>query len=93
MRKITALSMILLPVLAACTPPPPPLEPQVVVSSCDPADYDDIIGQNEEIFARSTFPAPMRIIRPGMAVTTDFVADRLNFTVNNSGTVVQVYCG
>jgi len=28
-----------------------------------------------------------------MAVTTDFVADRLNFTVNNSGTVVQVYCG
>ena len=90
MRQFLILPALL---LAACAPQPPVVEPEVVVSTCDPAGYDEFIGQNEEIFARSTFPAPMRIIRPGQAVTMDFNPERLNFTLDDSGTIVQVYCG
>lgn len=89
MRYMLALPLI----LAACAPPPPPMEPEVIVSSCDPAGYDNLIGQDEEVFARTTFPAPMRIIRAGEPVTQDFMPDRLNFVVATNGTIIQVYCG
>ncbi|QPH54468.1 I78 family peptidase inhibitor [Pontivivens ytuae] len=74
--------------LAACTPPT-----EVGATGCDADGYAAFIGENEEIFTRSTFPAPMRIIRPGDVVTQDFNPDRLNFMLDETGTIVDVNCG
>jgi len=40
-----------------------------------------------------TFPAPMRVIRPGMAVTLDYSEERLNITVDKKNRISDVYCG
>lgn len=88
-----ALPLAALAALAACAPEPDPTEPEVIVVACDASAYDAFIGQDEEIFARSTFPAPMRIIRAGEAYTQDFNPDRLNFVLGHDGTIVQVWCG
>ncbi len=37
-------------------------------------------------------PGSIRVITPGMAVTQDFRADRLNLEVDASGNLVRAYC-
>lgn len=37
--------------------------------------------------------APVRMIRPGEAVTQDYRADRLNVRVDDAGRPVELYCG
>ncbi|WMT88757.1 I78 family peptidase inhibitor [Pelagibacterium sp. 26DY04] len=39
-----------------------------------------------------TVPGSLRVITPGMAVTQDFRADRLNLEVDASGNLVRAYC-
>ncbi len=72
--------------LSACAP-------EAGTSACSADGYESFIGQDEEVFARSTFPAPMRIIRPGQPFTEDFNADRLNFVLDAEGRIARVYCG
>ncbi|PNU05070.1 I78 family peptidase inhibitor [Novosphingobium guangzhouense] len=36
--------------------------------------------------------APIRVIRPGMAVTMDYRAERLNVDVDGSGTIKRFHC-
>ncbi|WP_316014331.1 I78 family peptidase inhibitor [Roseobacter sp. HKCCA0434] len=92
MHKFLIAALPLSLALAACTPVAEPDGP-AAPGQCREGGYDQFIGQNEEIFARATFPAPMRIIRPGDAVTMDFNPDRLNFRLDASGTIVEVFCG
>ena len=87
---ITAIVVI----ATGCSAPAQQLPPSPADTvQCDADGYADLIGQNEEIFARATFPAPMRIIRPGDAVTMDFRTDRVNFDLDASGTITRVWCG
>ena len=37
--------------------------------------------------------ATLRVIRPGQMITDDYVSDRLNIELNESGIVTQLRCG
>jgi hypothetical protein len=81
-------------VLAACepmaeTPEPVPAEED----ACGASGLQDLVGQDVSVVAAMTFLAPMRIIRPGEAVTMDFNPARLNVELDAADVIVRVYCG
>jgi phage terminase large subunit-like protein len=87
-QKIIALGALF---LSACTSAgTPPAEPGS--DACGASGYQSLVGTP---LAAAALPADLdaRIIRPGMAVTMDFRADRLNIEVNEAGEIVRVYCG
>lgn len=86
-----ALALALVPLLAACTMEPLPEPPRE--GTCDAANLQDLVGQSSSVLAAMTFQAPMRVIKPGMAVTMDYREDRLNVEVNAAEIITRVYCG
>lgn len=92
-KSLISLTLALSCAACAETTPVPDLPQIPQAGQCDPGTYAAFIGQNEEIFARATFPAPMRIIPPGSAVTMDFRPDRVNFDLDADGTITRVWCG
>ncbi|MEM6729379.1 MAG: I78 family peptidase inhibitor [Pseudomonadota bacterium] len=86
-------------VLAACGPAsqlgaeePPPIDPELLVP-CRADAFQTLIGQTEEDLRATLILGPVRIIRPGDAVTMDFREERLNIALDGAGRVVRVYCG
>jgi hypothetical protein len=76
--------------LAACMPTevPAPLE-----DACGASGLNDFIGQGEDALAATTFPGPVRVIRPGQAITMDYSPARLNFDLDAQGRIVRIWCG
>ncbi len=82
--------------LSACVPvvvPVPLPGPDLVEDACGAAGMQDLIGQRQSVLAAMTFPAPTRIIQPGMAVTMDYSAARLNIWIGKDGRIERVTCG
>ena len=46
--------------------------------TCGAPALQDLVGQSETVLQTMKFGSPVRIIHPGMAVTMDYNADRLN---------------
>ncbi|MBL4929148.1 I78 family peptidase inhibitor [Fuscibacter oryzae] len=88
MRRFTVL--LLLPVLAACVTEPPPLPPQ---DSCGAAALQGLVGQPATALQVMRFAHTVRVIEPGMMVTQDYVADRLNIHIDKQGLISRVVCG
>ncbi len=97
-------SAVSLPILLlACVPQmtvpsPEPMPPVLApadqsADACGAANMQSLVGQPFSALAAMTFPGPMRLIRPGMAVTMDYSAERLNITVNASNVIASVTCG
>ena len=89
--------MLVLPlVLMACIPPEPgpqyPVDP-VPMDQCGAADLQGLVGQSARVLQTMRFGQTMRIIRPGMAVTMDFVANRLNIWIAEGDVIERVTCG
>ncbi len=61
--------------------------------ACGASGLQDLVGQEVGVVAAMTFPAPMRIIRPGEAVTMEFNPARLNFELDGANRIARVYCG
>ncbi|SPH24660.1 hypothetical protein DEA8626_03711 [Defluviimonas aquaemixtae] len=61
--------------------------------ACGAADLQFMVGQSEDILAAMTFPAPMRVIHPGQAVTMDYNPKRLNIEIDGVGRIARVRCG
>ena len=85
--------------LAACveaeSPPypgdiPPPLPPE---DSCGAPDLQFLRGQPETVLQTMKFGVPVRIIRPGMAVTMDYNPTRLNTEIDETGEIFRISCG
>jgi hypothetical protein len=81
--------------LAACTteaPPvtPPPLPPE---DACGAPGLQSLVGRPASVLETMKFAQPVRIIRPGMAVTMDYRADRLNIEIDARETIIRVTCG
>ncbi|MES2844286.1 MAG: I78 family peptidase inhibitor [Pseudomonadota bacterium] len=88
----------MLAVLTACVPVEPlpgpgPVPPQDGVNACGALDLQYLVGQPASVLETMRFSQPVRVIRPGMAVTMDYSAARLNFSVDRSGYISRVYCG
>jgi hypothetical protein len=74
--------------LAGCVP-----VTDAVPSACGADGMQNLVGQDKAVFAAMTFPMGTRIIEPGMPVTADFSAERLNFDLDKTGRIVRVWCG
>lgn len=53
----------------------------------------DLIGKDRAVLASMTLPQGTRIITPGMAVTEDYSASRLNIDLDGRGRITGVWCG
>ena len=84
------LGLILL--LAACAPSIPPLPP-ASEDTCGAGDYDTLIGQDATALEKVLILGPVRVIRPGDAVTMDFRTDRINFRISADEEIIAVSCG
>ncbi|MFM7444946.1 MAG: I78 family peptidase inhibitor, partial [Tabrizicola sp.] len=96
MRLLQALSVLAAIVMVAgCVPQGPdrmPPEP-APVDACSAAALQYLVGQPEAVLATMKFAAPTRIIQPGMAVTMDYVPERLNIWIAEGGLIERVICG
>lgn len=66
--------------------------------SCDAKAAQEYVGQvlDEALGERiktATAARGVRVIRPGMAVTMDYRADRLNIEIDDDNRIVKVHCG
>ena len=84
--------MIALIALAGCTAAEPPLPPQIE-DTCGAARFADLIGQDATALEKVLLLGPVRVIRPGDAMTMDFRPDRVNFKINAKETIQMIDCG
>lgn len=73
--------------LASCDPQVPPQ------TNCPAAELQDLVGQPASVLQTMRFGSETRIIRPGTAVTMDFLENRLNISIDTKEKISRVYCG
>jgi len=80
--------------LMACDMPAPqqPTLPEPAADTCGANDYSGLIGQDASALERVLIMRPVRVIRPGMAVTMDFRPDRLNFDIDATNRIASIGC-
>lgn len=88
MRKPVILMTIL--GLAACeqtaaTDPGP--------DSCGSSEMAHLMGIERAQLENIAFSQPVRILGPNDIMTMDFRAERVNFTLDDSGKVTRIWCG
>jgi hypothetical protein len=86
MKRLVALIL-----LAGCTAAQAPLPPQTE-DTCGAAQFADLIGQNATALERTLILGPVRVIRPGDAVTMDLRPDRINFNIGPDETIQRIAC-
>lgn len=88
--------LLALPVaLMACVPEaaPPATDPMPVEDACGASGLQDLVGQSAKKLEVMRFAKTVRVIRPGMAVTMDYSAERLNIEINEAEVISRVSCG
>lgn len=81
---------VLVGLLAACA------EPEPVggeADGCGAAGLQFLLGQSDKVLETLRFAGPVRIIRPGMGVTMDYSAERLNIEIDAAGKISRLTCG
>ncbi|WP_176559488.1 I78 family peptidase inhibitor [Rubellimicrobium roseum] len=53
----------------------------------------EYVGRDASALSNVIFDSPVRILRPGDPVATDLVPNRVNFELDDRGTVARVTCG
>ncbi len=105
-NRATAALLAAMLALAGCaaSDAPPPAEPAAppaaapAEATCDASMLTDLVGQtaSEALAAdamKRSGSRSMRWLSPGMAVTMDFRADRLNIELDAKNKVVSSRCG
>lgn len=78
--------------LAGCTAAEPSLPPQIE-DTCGAAEFAGLIGQDATALEKILLLGPVRVVRPGDAVTMDFQPDRINFIIDENETIRMIDCG
>lgn len=98
-RPLLVLSIL---VLAGCLQTSRPSTPPPSVGGSDPAGTAacdasalgrEYVGRDVSVLSNVLFDSPVRIVRPGDAVTTDLIPNRITFDLDERGTVARVTCG
>lgn len=80
--------------LMACVDPMlPPEGPFPIEAACGADQLQDLVGQRASRLETMRFAGPVRIIRPGMAVTMDYLPNRLNIYIDDFERIAEVKCG
>ncbi|MEO0677115.1 MAG: I78 family peptidase inhibitor [Pseudomonadota bacterium] len=94
-----AFFLFLLLLVAACAPQTASISPVSPgpggedLAACGADRYQTLVGQTHEDLLKTRILGPVRVIRPGTAVTMDFIATRLNIFLDDTDTVTRVSCG
>lgn len=90
--RLTPLALILL--LAACQPPPDPGRPGGgSLARCGGDPMGALMGQPASALPATGNWTALRVIEPGMAVTEEYSATRLNVGLDLQGRIIGVACG
>lgn len=92
---INRLILVSLPMaLMACVAPVmPPEGPLPIENACNALELQDLVGQPASRLETIRFAGPVRIIQPGMAVTMDYLPNRLNIYIDDREVIAAVKCG
>lgn len=94
MIKLLRPLALLLPVaLLACIEVPMPPEPLPEETACRANELQDLVGRDAAVLQTMRFGQTVRIIRPGMAVTMDYLPERLNIQIDENEMISRVSCG
>ena len=93
--RYSALLLALPVALMGCVPEPAPpaVNPTPAEDACGASGLQDLIGQSAKKLEVMRFAHPVRILRPGMAVTMDYSAERLNIEVDAAERITRISCG
>jgi hypothetical protein len=86
--------------LAACSaeaPPPAPTPPPPAAQGCGAEQLGAYVGQpaSDEVLARIREwrgDAPIRVLKPGSAMTMDYRPERLNIFLDDKGVIEKFQC-
>ena len=67
--------------------------PPVMGGDCGAADLQYLMGQKARVLTTMRFSQPLRVLKPGMAVTMDYAPNRLNIELDAADTIIRVACG
>lgn len=73
--------------LAACVAGEP------LQNACGADGMQDLVGKDRAVLAAMSLPQGTRIITPGMAVTEDYSASRLNIDIDARNRISGIWCG
>ena len=96
MRAASFVVVVAAMMLQACemeTPQPHPGPPPSDLSTCHAVGLRGLIGQPLRLLPRNGAWSVLRVIRPGMMITMDYSATRLNVRVNGVNTILALNCG
>ena len=66
-------------------------EPQE--NACRAVGMQGLVGKDQAVLAAMSLPQGTRIITPGMAVTEDYSASRLNIDIDARNRISGIWCG
>lgn len=66
----------------------------VLGKGCSTTEFGEsaLIGRRAESIPFAGFPFPVRIVKPGMAVTMDYSAERLTVETDENGLILRYAC-
>lgn len=73
--------------------PGKPVRPLPPAGICDAPQMQGLVGQPAMILSSMSLRNPVRIIKPGMAVTMDYAPERMNIQIGENGLIESVTCG
>ncbi|MCP5037794.1 MAG: hypothetical protein GY945_09375 [Rhodobacteraceae bacterium] len=62
-------------------------------SECEAGAFQELVGQANAPGILTPIAAPVRVIRPGQAVTLDYRPDRTNIELDTLGFITRIWCG
>jgi hypothetical protein len=87
------LAVLLLAALSACAAPVIVPGPDGSGDTCGLAELASFLGQPASVLDAARFAVPVRVIRPGDAVTEDFNPARVNFRIDEGERIEAITCG
>ena len=73
--------------------PDGPALPRPEADTCRAALRGNLIGQPVTALERVYILGPVRILRPGDAMTRDYLAPRINFALDPADRILRIFCG
>lgn len=83
--------LALAPLLAGCVVTGP--DPADPTDTCGASAYQYLVGRPGVVLDGMRFSQDVRVLQPGMAMTMDFRADRLNIWLDRRDVIERVVCG
>ena len=61
--------------------------------ACGASAMQGFVGQERDVLETAALPDGTRVFKFGAALTMDFKPDRLNVELDESGTILRIFCG